>query len=93
MSSLIFAAIVPLLATDDPATAVAVALAGLLAILVGHIEVALGPLPTAQGGPRSPRLVLSGWRRVTLLPNSVNCVLEFRRTCAGICRTKQRGGT
>ena len=40
VSPLIFAAIVPLMATDDPKTAIA--LAGMLALLVGLIEIALG---------------------------------------------------
>ena len=40
VSPLIFAAIVPLLAADDPATAIA--LAGMLALLVGVIEIGLG---------------------------------------------------
>ena len=40
VSPLIFAAIVPLMVTDDPATAVA--LAGMLAIMVGLIEIGLG---------------------------------------------------
>src|SRR3954467_2967481 len=40
VSPLIFAAIVPLAATDDPATAIA--LAGMLALLVGLIEIGLG---------------------------------------------------
>jgi high affinity sulfate transporter 1 len=40
VSPLIFAAIVPLVSTDDPATAVT--LAGMLAILVGLIEIGLG---------------------------------------------------
>ena len=40
VSPMIFAAIVPLLATDDPATAIA--LAGMLALLVGGISIALG---------------------------------------------------
>ena len=40
VSPLIFAAIVPLVVTDDPATAVA--LAGMLAIMVGLIEIGLG---------------------------------------------------
>jgi len=40
VSPLIFAAIIPLMATDDPATAIA--LAGMLALLVGLIEIGLG---------------------------------------------------
>src|SRR6188508_165339 len=40
VSPLIFAAIVPLMATDDPKTAIA--LAGMLALLVGIIEIGLG---------------------------------------------------
>jgi high affinity sulfate transporter 1 len=40
VSPLIFAAIVPLMATNDPQTAIA--LAGMLALLVGLIEIALG---------------------------------------------------
>jgi high affinity sulfate transporter 1 len=40
VSPLIFAAIVPLMVADDPASAIA--LAGLLALLVGGIEIALG---------------------------------------------------
>ncbi len=40
VSPLIFAAIVPLMVTDDPASAIA--LAGMLALLVGGIEIALG---------------------------------------------------
>ncbi len=40
VSPLIFAAIVPLMVTDDPATAIA--LAGMLAIMVGLIEIGLG---------------------------------------------------
>ena len=40
VSPMIFAAIVPLMATDDPATAIA--LAGMLALLVGGISIALG---------------------------------------------------
>ncbi len=40
VSPLIFAAIVPLMATNDPKTAIA--LAGMLALLVGLIEIALG---------------------------------------------------
>ena len=40
VSPLIFAAIVPLMATNDPGTAIA--LAGMLALLVGLIEIALG---------------------------------------------------
>ncbi len=40
VSPLIFAAIVPLMVADDPASAIA--LAGMLALLVGGIEVALG---------------------------------------------------
>jgi len=40
VSPLIFAAIVPLMATDDPETAIA--LAGMLALLVGLIEIGLG---------------------------------------------------
>jgi high affinity sulfate transporter 1 len=40
VSPLIFAALVPLVATDDPETAIA--LAGMLAVLVGLMEVALG---------------------------------------------------
>ena len=40
VSPLIFAAIVPLVATDDPKTAIA--LAGMLALLVGFIEIAMG---------------------------------------------------
>jgi len=40
VSPLIFAAIVPLIVTDDPASAVA--LAGMLALLVGALEIALG---------------------------------------------------
>ena len=40
VSPLIFAAIVPLIASDDPATAIA--LAGMLAVLVGLIEIGLG---------------------------------------------------
>jgi high affinity sulfate transporter 1 len=40
VSPLIFAAIVPLVATDDPGTAVA--LAGMLALMVGLIEIGLG---------------------------------------------------
>src|SRR4029079_18051090 len=40
VSPMFFAAIVPLLATNDPATAIA--LAGMLAILVGAISIALG---------------------------------------------------
>ena len=40
VSPLIFAAIVPLMATHDPQTAIA--LAGMLALLVGMIEIALG---------------------------------------------------
>ncbi len=40
VSPLIFAAIVPLMVTDDPATAIA--LAGILAIMVGLIEIGLG---------------------------------------------------
>jgi MFS superfamily sulfate permease-like transporter len=40
VSPLIFAAIVPLMVTDDPASAIA--LAGMLAIMVGLIEIGLG---------------------------------------------------
>ena len=40
VSPLIFAAIIPLMAADDPATAIA--LAGMLAVLVGLIEIGLG---------------------------------------------------
>ena len=47
VSPLIFAAIVPLMVGDDPATAIA--LAGMMALLVGGIEIALG---VAQAGVR-----------------------------------------
>ena len=46
VSPLIFAAIVPLVVTDDPKTAIA--LAGMLALLVGVIEIAMGSRSSAS---------------------------------------------
>ena len=52
VSPLILAAITPLLVTDDPATAIA--LAGMMAILVGLIEIGLGWPSSASSPTCSP---------------------------------------